>query len=148
MPSRTASEPSRPLDRVSSQDAQPMPKLVRQRLREGQVALFIGREAIATQAILGQTSQFLSQSFRCLTRLSRRHNSVRQAYRERLLSIHWASCQYQVQCPAQTNQARQPHSTAVNQRDAPAAAETPTTASSSITRRSHQSASSSPPATA
>lgn len=90
---------------------------------ERQVPLGVGAGAVGEQATLRKGSDLPRQALRCFQRRPGRHHAVHQADGERLVGLHRAPGEDQVQRPPLADDARQAHGAAVDQRHAEAPAE-------------------------
>jgi hypothetical protein len=119
------------------------------RLIKRQLRSPIYRLPVTAHAYLGVFSDLSSQIFSFLPDFSRFHNAVDQPHAQRLFRTDRPASQDEVEGTAYPDQSRQPLGASVNEGDTEAAAEdTPSTAVLSAIRKSHQQASSRPPATA
>src|SRR5439155_3438300 len=120
-------------------------ELSSQRRLERDALTLVGRAAVAEHAARRERGDLRGQRLCHRARLAPGHDAVGEADSLRFTRIYGATREDQIERAAEADQPRQPHGPAVDQRHAPAPENTPSTASSSSTRRSHQSASSSPP---
>lgn len=129
-------------------DLEPAPQLVAQRILVRERPLFVGRKSVGPEAPLREASQVMRQADRGGEGLAARHQAVGQTHPQSLLPLYPSAGQDQVHGVAVPDDPGQPHRPEIEQGDAEAAAEDPEDRILGATRMSHQSASSSPPATA
>src|SRR5262245_14312038 len=104
-------------------DLEAAPGLVEERRRQLEGPLFVGRQAIAPQAALGEALQLVRQLDGFRQRRSRLHQPVGEAHALRLVARHAASGEDEVEGVAVAEQAGEANGPAVDEGDAPAPAE-------------------------